>query len=150
MQLEQEIKQSKPIPSEYLRLTINLLFSGSWCNDFCHQHFKTFGLTHPQYNVLRILRGSNPTPMNVMDVQSRMVERNSNVTRLVVKLLDKNYVTRTVNPLNKRAVFLAITQNGLDLMAKIDDSMPKIEKKMKNLTSEEAKQLNELLDKLRD
>jgi DNA-binding MarR family transcriptional regulator len=150
MQLEHEIKQSKPIPSEYLRLTINLLFSGSWCNDFCHQHFKTFGLTHPQYNVLRILRGSNPTPMNVMDVQSRMIERSSNITRLVVKLLDKNYVTRTINPNNKRAVFLAITPVGLDLMTKIDGSMPKIEAKMKNLTLDEALRLNELLDKLRD
>ncbi len=149
MQLEHEIKQSKPIPSEYLRLTINLLFSGSWCNDFCHQHFKSFGLTHPQYNVLRILRGSLPKPMNVMDVQSRMVERNSNVTRLAVKLLDKKYITRTINPDNKRAVFLEITPFGLELMERIDASMPKIESKMKNLTSNEAQQLNELLDKLR-
>ncbi len=87
--------------------------------------------------------------MNVMDVQSRMVERNSNVTRLAVKLLDKKYITRTVNPDNKRAVFLEITPLGLELMEKIDASMPKIESKMKNLTSNEAQQLNELLDKLR-
>jgi DNA-binding MarR family transcriptional regulator len=149
MKLENEIKQSKRIQSEYIRLTINLLFSGSWCNDFCNRHFKSFGLTHEQYNVLRILRGSHPKQLSVSDVQSRMIEKSSNVTRLVEKLLTKNYIHRELNPDNRRIVLLSINETGLELMENIDESMYLVEKKMENLSIEEAFTLNQLLDKLR-
>ncbi len=149
MKLEEEIKQSKPISSNYTRLLVNLIFTGSWSHDIANKHFKSFGISNEQYNVLRILRGSHPKSMAVMDVQSRMIERNSNVTRLAAKLLDKKYITKINNPDNRRIVFLNITQSGLELMASIDEVFPTIEKKMHKISSDEADQLNELLDKLR-
>jgi DNA-binding MarR family transcriptional regulator len=149
MKLEEEIKQKKPIPSKYIRLMVNLIFTGSWSHEIANKHFKSFGVSNEQYNVLRILRGSYPKSLAVMDVQSRMVERSSNVTRLAAKLLDKKYITKINNPNNRRVVLLNITQSGLDLMASIDQVFPTIEKKMHNLSEEEAEQLNQLLDKLR-
>jgi DNA-binding MarR family transcriptional regulator len=149
MEIEKEIKQSKPLPSKYIRLMVNLIFTGSWSHDIANRHFKTFGLSNEQYNVLRILRGSHPKSMSVSDVQSRMVERSSNVTRLAARLLDKLYVTRTVNPDNRRMVLLNITEKGLTLMSKIDGEFSTVEKNLHQLSEEEVDQLNQLLDKLR-
>jgi DNA-binding MarR family transcriptional regulator len=149
MKLESELKQKKTLGSERIRMMVNILFTASWTKEIAQKHFKTFGLTNEQFNVLRILRGSYPQSLNVGDILNRMVDKSSNVTRLIAKLLQKELVTRTVLPENKRLVHICITEKGLELLSKIDEAFPLLEKRMENLTEEEAQNLNNLLDKLR-
>lgn len=129
---------------------LNLLYSTILIENSEESIFRKFGITRAQYNVLRILKGAKGNPMNLFDVQSRMLKRMSNTTRLVDKLLTKNYVERIVCPENRRKVEITITETGLNLL---DDILPvlnsKHSEKLKNLSEEEQKSLIELLEKLR-
>jgi DNA-binding MarR family transcriptional regulator len=149
MPIEQEIKQEKPLASTYQRLIVNLIFTGAWTKDIANKYLKQFDLSNEQYNILRILRGSYPKLMTISDIQSRMVDRTSNVGRMIDKLLEKKYLDRTTNPNNRRESNVVITQNGLDFLAEIDVEFYKIEERMKSLSVEETNQLIDLLDKLR-
>ena len=149
MPIEHEIKQSKPLPSLQHKLMINLIFTGAWTKDISNRHFKTFGLNNEQYNILRILRGSSPRPMAVSDVQSRMVDRSSNVGRMVDKLLEKELLEKSINPKNRRMVHLSITTKGIVLLSEIDETFHIVESKISNLGNNEINQLIGLLDKLR-
>ena len=149
MPIEQEIKQTKPLGSPYQKLMVNLLFSGAWTKDITNRHFKTFGLSNEQFNVLRILRGSNPNPLAVSDVQNRMVEKSSNVGRMVDKLLEKELVGKETNAANRRMIHLSITTKGLELLSEIDTAFHNLDKRFFNLNENEINQLIGLLDKLR-
>lgn len=149
MPIEHEIKQAKPISTTHQRLMVSLMFTGSWTKDIANRYLKQFGISSEQYNVLRILRGSNPLLLTVNDVQSRMMDKSSNVGRIVEKLLEKGLVNREINPKNRRVTNLSITENGLTFLAEIDTDFHKIEDRMKSLSIEESNQLIELLDKLR-
>jgi DNA-binding MarR family transcriptional regulator len=149
MPIEQEIKQKKLLASPHQRLMVSLIFTGAWTKDITNQYLKQFDLSNEQFNILRILRGSFPNLLTISDIQSRMVDRTSNVGRMIDKLLEKKYLERSTNPNNRRETNIIITQYGLDLLAEIDVEFYKIEEKMKNLSVEEANQLIDLLDKLR-
>lgn len=149
MPIEQEIKQEKPMPSTYQRLMVNLMFTGAWTKDITNKYLKQFDLSNEQYNILRILRGSCPKMLTISDIQSRMMDRTSNVGRMIDKLLKKEYVNRSNNPENRREMNISITQSGLDFLTTIDVEFHKIEEKMKNLNTDETNQLIDLLDKLR-
>ena len=149
MPVEQEIKQVKPLGSVQQKLMVNLLFSGAWTKDITNRHFKTFGLSNEQFNVLRILRGSNPNPLAVSDVQNRMVEKSSNVGRMVDKLLERELVGKEINAANRRMIHLSITTKGLELLSQIDAAFHNLDKRFSNLDENEINQLIGLLDKLR-
>ncbi len=148
MRLEEEIKQPK-FESEIQKLMINQLFTGKWVNDLISKYLKPFGLTTQQYNVLRILRGQYPKAISVNTIAIRMIDKMSNVSRLIDKLKDKELVLRTINQDDRRQVDIEITDKGLDLLKKLDDVQLEIKEHFKTLTEQEAKQLNNLLDKLR-
>jgi DNA-binding MarR family transcriptional regulator len=99
--------------------------------------------------VLRILRGSHPKPMMLADITCRMIDKNSNATRLVEKLRVKGLVKREICKNNRRQVDISITDKGLTVLTKIDRSSDAWQSTLKNLTKAEAQQLNFLLDKLR-
>ena len=149
MPIEQEIKQAKQISTTHQRLMVSLMFTGSWTKDIANRYLKQFGLSGEQYNVLRILRGSHPESLAVSDVQSRMMDKSSNVGRMIEKLLERGFVNRATNPQNRRVTNLSVTENGLAFLADIDIDFHKIEDRMKNLSIEESDQLIALLDKLR-
>jgi DNA-binding MarR family transcriptional regulator len=149
MRLEDEIKQQKSFSSEFEKLTVNILFTASWLDAKNIQRFKPYGISPQQYNVLRILRGSNPKPMMLGDIASRMIDKNSNATRLVEKLRLKNLIKRDVCENNRRQVDIMITPEGLELLAAIDAETASWTKIMKHLTEQEAKSMNDTLDKLR-
>ncbi len=149
MRLEEEIKQSKKFTNEYERLLVNLMFTASWLESKNIQRLKPFGISPQQYNVLRILRGSNPKPLMLSDIASRMIDKNSNATRLVEKLRIKGLVKREICESNRRQVDISITKKGLDLLTDIDTVADKWFDNMKTLTKTEAQSVNELLDKLR-
>lgn len=149
MRLEDAIKQNRQFVNEYEKLAINILFTASWIDAGNIQRLKPFGISPQQYNVLRILRGSYPNAMMLGDITCRMIDKNSNATRLVEKLKNKGLVKREVNEINRRQVDIEITASGMDLLAVIDTDVDSWLESFKSLTNEEAEMVNAALDKLR-
>lgn len=148
MSLEKEIQQEK-FNNEYEKVAVNILFTGSWLHNLNASRLKTFGLTPEQYNVLRILRGSHPKTLRLSDVSCRMIDKNSNATRLVEKLRLKGLLKRERCERNRRQVDVFITDKGLAVLKKIDIEEGAWLTKLKNITKTEAVELNRILDKLR-
>ncbi|PRY14780.1 DNA-binding MarR family transcriptional regulator [Pontibacter ummariensis] len=148
MRIEEEIHQ-KHFKDDYRRLMANLLFTNNWLNQQLMPFFKDLGLTLQQHNVLAILRGQHPTPVCFGDIQGRMVDRNSNVTRLIDKLIEKGYVTRDICAANRRMIDVRITEKGLQKLQEVDENFPKLFERFHSLTKEEAVLVSNLLDKLR-
>ncbi|MDZ4759196.1 MAG: MarR family transcriptional regulator [Bacteroidota bacterium] len=147
--IEEAIKQKK-FNSEHHKLMVNLLYTSSWVERIHQRFFKGHGITSQQYNVLRILRGQYPNSASVGIVLDRMIDKASNITRLVDKLAAKKYVTRTENPENRRMQQLLITQKGLDFLLSLDPLVELQINVSEKITNAEAKLLNNMLDKLRD
>lgn len=148
MKIEEEIKQSK-FKSEYQKATINILFTASWINNYNLQYLKPHGITGPQYNVLRILRGRLPELATINTIADRMIDPSSNASRIVDKLVEKGLAERIQHKEDKRIVNVAITEKGLEVLRTIDPAFEQIEKTRLGLNEEEAQMLNTLLDKIR-
>lgn len=148
MNLEEAIKQDK-FKSEYQKLIINLVFTSHWIESKNHDLLKPFGISSQQYNIMRILRGQNPKATTIKDLQSRMLDKMSNASRLVDKLKQKGLVDRVQSKDDRRTVQVSITPKGLDILKKIDPIMDDREKNLHKITEKDAKVLNELLDKVR-
>ncbi|KAB7730257.1 MarR family transcriptional regulator [Rudanella paleaurantiibacter] len=149
MSIETDIRQSA-FSSPYHRVVVNVLYSGNWINHEQMRILKPFGITQQQYNVLRILRGRSPQPVKVNEITERMLDKMSNASRLVDKLVVKKLVVRTECPSDRRAVDIVITQKGLDLLQRIDTRQREWEAEIhQHLTPEEATVLSGLLDRLR-
>ena len=135
----------------YQKAYINVVYTAGWLSVRQSAVFKEYGLTLPQYNILRILRGQHPKPATVALLIERMLDKTSNASRIVDRLEEKELVTRQVCPANRRAVDIRITKCGLDLLRRIEDEMtnPAEVLNMAHLTPAELEQLNDLLDKLR-
>lgn len=142
---------TKPIKDPYVRAFLNVMFTGVWLQQKMGQSLKPFDITEPQYNVLRILRGQHGEAMNLYEIQNRMIQKMSNVSRLIDKLVAKKLVTRKECKENRRRVDIAITKNGLDLLDSLDPVIEPLFKAMSaNLTKEQAKSIGELLDIMRN
>ncbi|HFA48440.1 MAG TPA: MarR family transcriptional regulator [Bacteroidetes bacterium] len=149
MKIEEEIRQNS-FPNEYLKANINLLFTHAWLFPKYVRDLKAFNLSSQQFNVLRILRGRHPQPASIRELTERMLDKSSNASRLVDKLLAKGWVSKTACKSDSRKVQVHITEEGLEVLA---NASAKLEKKIQHvfsaLTEEEAAQLSALLDKLR-
>jgi DNA-binding MarR family transcriptional regulator len=148
MALEDDILQQK-FNTEFDKVAVNILFTGSWLYNLNAARFKPYDITPEQYNVLRILRGSHPQPMMLADITSRMIDKNSNATRLVEKLRTKGFVKREICENNRRQVDISITEKGSAILKKIDNETEKWIGQLKNISKAEATELNRILDKLR-
>jgi len=148
MKIEDEIKQQS-FKSQYTKLLVNLLFTGNWIHHFNKKFLKGFQVSPEQYNVLRILRGRNPLPANINMLNERMLDKMSNVSRLVEKLRLKGLIIRKESEKDRRQVDIFITEEGLKLLDEVDKKLPQLELQFHSLNEEEATQLNNLLDKLR-
>ncbi|GAB2777115.1 DNA-binding MarR family transcriptional regulator [Hymenobacter luteus] len=149
MKIEDEIKQPA-FKDDYQKAYINLVFTAGWLQLRQSALFKEYGLTLPQFNILRILRGQHPKPATVNLLIERMLDKTSNASRIVDKLEAKALVTRKVCPSNRRAVDIRITEDGLELLQRLDAVMAAQSTGLQNLTAQEAAQLSDLLDKIRD
>ncbi len=148
MRIEEEIKQRK-FRNEHQKMLINLIFTSNWIHAVQNRLFKTYKLSTQQFNILRILRGQHPNPAPLNLIQERMLDKNSNASRLIDKLCLKDLVERKENPKDRRQVAILITEKGLELLKKLDPVVEENEEMYKILEEEEAKELNRLLDKLR-
>lgn len=129
---------------------ISILTSGYQVNDELSSLFKVYGISLPQFNVLRILRGQNGTAANLSTIQERMIHKMSNTTRLIDKLIDKGYVNRFVCEKNRRKIELFITDQGLKLLKSLDRISDNKEKRLlKNLNIKEKEELMRVLSKIK-
>lgn len=148
MKLEDEIKQSS-FRNEYHKLAVNIIFTHSWLMSKIYELLDEYDLTPQQFNLLRILRGQYPKPASITLLKERMLDKMSDASRLVERLLAKGLVERKICPEDRRKVDVVITKKGLKLLEKIDKTDNEMDNYLKNLSEVEAKKLNELLDKLR-
>jgi len=148
MGISEDIKQ-KEFKSEFNKVIVNLLYTNNWLNQKQNDLFKPYGLTAAQYNVLRILRGQYPKVATVNLIIERMLDRMSNASRIVDKLVSKGFVSRVQCDNDRRAVDVKITDEGLNLLSKIDIVLEKFQDSLNKFTNEQSKQVNDFLDEFR-
>lgn len=147
MNVEEAIKTNSEIPLQK-RTIIHLTLVYNKINEEIALVLKPFEISVQQFNVLRILKGQKGKPANLSTINERMVTKMSNTTRLVDKLILKEYAYRKVCPENRRKVEITITPNGMALLEKLNDVVIESERKiLKNFNNSELNELNKLLDK---
>jgi DNA-binding MarR family transcriptional regulator len=150
MSIEKDINQQKPFSNNYLKAYVNIMYTASWINKRQSDALKQFDLSIQQYNILRILRGMAGEPATVKLLTERMIDKMSNASRLVDKLLAKNYVKRIECTFDRRRVDIFITDKGQEILELSSLSLDKVLLDSKQeLSLDEAAQLSDLLDKLR-
>lgn len=149
MTIEEAIKSTTPI-NPYTRTVLNILYTSRIVEEQVAEMLKPYKISMQQYNVLRILRGQKGNPANLYTIQERMINKMSNTTRLVDKLIDKGFAERTICESNRRKVEILITQKGLDLLTEIDPvTQANNNNILKELSLVELNTLNNLLDKIK-
>jgi DNA-binding MarR family transcriptional regulator len=147
--IEEEIKQ-KEFRNQYNKLLINVMYTSSWLNGLQNNIFKVHKLTPQQYNSLRILRGQHPEAASVNLLKDRMIDKMSNVSRIVDKLKSKGLVTREPCDHDRRQVDVKITDEGLKLLDQIDREWEDWEQNLHTISEEDAKKANDILDRWRN
>lgn len=149
MSIEEQLNSTSNL-DPFKKVILNIMYTGNWVNEKSSLFFKQYDLTSQQFNILRILRGQKGNPINLQDIQERMISKMSNTTRLIEKLRLKGMVTRVQCESNRRKIDILITDKGMSLLKEIDITIPSHEMSVShNLSDIEADQLNELLNKLR-
>ncbi|MDX1277910.1 MarR family winged helix-turn-helix transcriptional regulator [Oceanihabitans sediminis] len=134
-------------PNSKVKAMINILFTANWISSYQNAFFKPFNISAQQFNVLRILKGAG-MPLKVQTIKERMIERSPNATRLMDKLHAKDLIERTPCPNDRRVVNIEITTQGLELLE--DISKADHQDLLENISEDEAVQLSNLLDKIRN
>ena len=147
MSIESDIKQDS-FKSEYQKAIINLVFTYNWTTERLKKLFEESDLTLQQFNILRILRGSQ-MPLSTLQIRERMLDKMSDTSRIVDRLIIKELAKKVICKKDKRLVDVTITGKGLKLLEKLDSQEDKMETIIKALTESEAQTLNTLLDKIR-
>ena len=147
MKLEDEIKSE--FRDDYHKALVNLYYTNNVIGEQFFKILKEFGLAVPQYNVLRILRGEAPDAVSIGFIKDRMLERNSDVSRIVDRLYKKKLVERKENESDRRQKDVQITQKGSDLLGKMTGCEEQEDANLAKLSKKEVKLLNDLLDKIR-
>ena len=148
MRIDDEIQSTK-FEDNYHKAVINISYTWGWLNNAFRCQFERHKLTTQQFNVLRILRGQYPNPATVNLIKERMIDKMSDASRIVDRLVQKGLVSRCTNSKDRRAVDISISDLGLQILGKMDEEFKTRDLLKKNLSEEEAAQLSDLLDKLR-
>ena len=148
MKIEEELKSSQ-FRDENQKATLNVLFTAAWLYNRISADLKKYGLYHEQYNVLRILRGQKNSPVCQKEILCRMINKSSNLTRILAKLKTKKLINVNVSEADRREYMITISGKGLDLLQEIDKDFNRLPKDFVNLSESEAFHLNALLDKMR-
>lgn len=148
MKIEEEIQSSK-FEDNYHKAVINLSYTYGWLANQLRCEFEKYNLTSQQFNVLRILRGQCPKPATINLLKERMLDKMSDASRIVDRLVQKGLVSRCTSNADRRAVDIHINEAGLDILNKMDAEFKTSNLLKHNLTEAEALQLSDLLDKFR-
>jgi len=149
MKIEDEIKQYR-FESNVQKALINLLYTNNWHRDLLQGILRKFDLQQQHYNILRILKGKHPEPVSPGYIKDVMLDKGTDLTRLLDKLERKSLIIRKLCPSNRRKIDINLTERGLELLENIRPVFNEQNKFIsEHLSSEEAQQLSDLLDKLR-
>ncbi|MBL4677640.1 MAG: MarR family transcriptional regulator [Mucilaginibacter sp.] len=148
MGIEEDIKSTK-FEDNYHKMVINLNYSYGWINNYMRPTFERHNLTQQQFNILRILRGQYPKPATVNMLKERMIDKMSDASRIVDRLVQKGLVSRCTNSRDRRAVDIRISDEGLAILKKMDTDFRTKDLFKQHLSEEEAGLLSDLLDKMR-
>ncbi|MFC4263094.1 MarR family winged helix-turn-helix transcriptional regulator [Ferruginibacter yonginensis] len=147
MSLEKDINQTK-FRNEHQKMMINLIYTTNWMTEKLKAVFDKEDITSQQFNILRILRGAG-APISTAQIRERMLDKMSDTSRIVDRLVTKGLVKKNVCTLDKRKVDVNITAKGKKLLEKIDVYEVKMDEVTSSISEAEAKTINKLLDKLR-
>lgn len=148
MSLENEINQSK-FRNEFHKSVINLIYTCNWVMESNKRYFEKVGITHQQFNILRILKGAGK-PLSTLQIRQRMLDRMSDTSRIVDRLIKKELVQKVPCKSDRRLVDITITETGLALLDEMDKYSDQMDGLLSNITTEEAEDLNRILDKIRN
>lgn len=149
MKLESEIKQSKLFKNEVNKAIVNAIYTGNKFQEITNSVMKDFDLNDQHFNILRILKEKHPESICPGEIKEVLMNKRGDLTRLIDKMVQKGLVSRSYNAENRRMVDISITKAGISALGEMSKKMKALEDFEQNLTEEEAKILNELLDKLR-
>jgi DNA-binding MarR family transcriptional regulator len=148
MSLENDIQQTK-FRNEYQKAVINLIYTFNWLSEKNKQFFEKADITSQQFNILRILRGAGG-PLSTLQIRQRMLDKMSDTSRIVDRLVKKELVKKVICKTDRRLVDVTISEKGLSLLKELDGYNDELDSIVGNISEEEAKTLNQLLDKMRN
>ena len=148
MSLEQDIKQAK-FRNEHHKAGINIIYTCNWMMERNKALFDAENITPQQFNILRILRGAAPKPISTLQIRERMLDRMSDTSRMVDRLVLKGLASKKTCASDKRLVDISITETGLQLLQRLDLKNNEMDAVLDALSENEVKSLNSLLDKIR-
>jgi len=148
VKLEEAIKSNK-FKNEVHKAGLNILYTAWWLKTMTSKELKKYGLTHEQFNVLRILKGKYPGQMCVRDVVCRMIEKNSNVPRIIDRLELKKFVKRSTSPNDKRETAISLTDAGINILEMATAKVNKLFEETIAMNETSANTLNKLLEEIR-
>jgi len=148
VKLEDEIKSK--FRNEYHKALVNLYYTNNVISDQFFKMLKSYGLAAPQFNVLRILKGQHPQTASIGLIKERMLDKNSDVSRIVDRLYRKKLVERKESKTDRRQKDVLVTKKGLELLEKMAACEKQHDEILSNLSIKETEQLNNLLDKIRN
>jgi len=148
MAIEKDIRQSN-FRNLNQKSMVNLIFTYHWVVEKIKNLLSAEDITLQQYNILRILRGSFPTPLSTLQIRERMLDKMSDTSRIVDRLVAKGLVRKHTSKTDKRLVDVTITDEGRELLTKLDRHNDELDNIVTSLSEGEMNTLNNLLDKLR-
>ena len=148
MSIEKDINQSK-FRNEYQKGVINVIYTYNWVTEKVKIIFEKGHITSQQFNILRILRGA-AAPLSTLQIRQRMLDKMSDTSRIVDRLIAKDLVKKTISKTDKRLVDVTITEKGKILLEELDQYEPDVDAVLGNLSTTEIETLNILLDKIRN
>lgn len=148
MNIHKDIQQRKFASSRHKAL-INVLFTYGWAIERIKKILSAHGITHQQFNILRILRGSYPIPLSTLQIRERMLDKMSDTSRIVDRMILKDLVQKTTSQKDHRLVDVVITEKGQWILKAIDEGPDLVLEVMRNISEEEAEQLSSILDHVR-
>ena len=148
MSIDKDIRQHK-FRNEYQRASVNIAYTYCWLMEKVKAFLLPVDITMQQFNILRILRGSHPKPLSTLQIRERMIDKMSDTSRIVDRLIAKGLVKKAVSGKDRRLVDVVITVKGRNLLKKLDLRQDELDGILKNISQEEAANLSKILDKIR-
>lgn len=145
----EEVLVTNKFENEYHKASLNIIYTSNFIQSLLKERTDKEKITLQQYNILRILRGQHTKPATINLLKERLLDRMSDVSRIIDRLVKKNLVSRCTSDKDRRAVDIYITNDGLEILKRLDQKMSVLSVLEKTLSDDECKQLNYLLDKMR-
>lgn len=149
MGIDQDINQAR-FRNEYQKASINLIYTVNWLTEKTKEIFAQEDITPQQFNILRILRGSYPQPLSTLQIRERMLDKMSDTSRIVDRLVTKGLVRKVICRSDRRLVDITITDKGKKLLERLDTRQDELDEIISNISKKEASVLSDLLDKIRE